>query len=178
MRILMLGNSFTTANDLPGQLAALTGAEVVCHTRGGARLSEHLNPEHPFGRPNPGRPRRGTLGLCGAPGDEPRPLHLSRGASLPVWSGSAPQIRTDRSQCRFSMPPGPIRRAAPSWLPRAGTMTTMARTLSEAYRQGGPGESRPACRGGTSSSMSAPALQNLYAADSVHPNALGSPDCG
>ena len=29
MRILMLGNSFTTANDLPGQLAALTGAEVV-----------------------------------------------------------------------------------------------------------------------------------------------------
>lgn len=44
MRILMLGNSFTTANDLPGRLAALTGAEVVCHTRGGARLSEHLNP--------------------------------------------------------------------------------------------------------------------------------------
>ena len=44
MRILMLGNSFTTANDLPAQLAALTGAEVVCHTRGGARLSEHLNP--------------------------------------------------------------------------------------------------------------------------------------
>ena len=44
MRILMLGNSFTTANDLPGQLAALTGAEVVCHTRGGARLAEHLNP--------------------------------------------------------------------------------------------------------------------------------------
>ena len=44
MRILMLGNSFTTANDLPGQLAALTGTEVVCHTRGGARLSEHLNP--------------------------------------------------------------------------------------------------------------------------------------
>ena len=25
MRILMLGNSFTTANDLPAQLAALTG---------------------------------------------------------------------------------------------------------------------------------------------------------
>ena len=44
MRILMLGNSFTTANHLPGQLAALTGAEVVCHTRGGARLAEHLNP--------------------------------------------------------------------------------------------------------------------------------------
>ena len=44
MRILMLGNSLTTANQMPRMLAELTGAEVVCHTRGGARLSEHLNP--------------------------------------------------------------------------------------------------------------------------------------
>lgn len=43
MRILMLGNSFTFYNDLPSKLAALTSAEVVHHTRGGARLSEHLN---------------------------------------------------------------------------------------------------------------------------------------
>lgn len=44
MRILMLGNSFTFANNLPQMLARITGAEVVQHTRGGARLSEHLNP--------------------------------------------------------------------------------------------------------------------------------------
>lgn len=44
MRILMLGNSLTFANDMPHMLAALTGAEVVHHTRGGARLSEQLNP--------------------------------------------------------------------------------------------------------------------------------------
>lgn len=44
MRILMLGNSFTTANHMPQMLAELTGAEVVHHTRGGTRLSEHLNP--------------------------------------------------------------------------------------------------------------------------------------
>lgn len=44
MRILMLGNSFTTKNDLPSLLAQLTQSEVVAHTRGGARLSEHLNP--------------------------------------------------------------------------------------------------------------------------------------
>ena len=43
MRILMLGNSFTFANDMPVMLAELTGAEVVSHTRGGARLSEQLN---------------------------------------------------------------------------------------------------------------------------------------
>ncbi len=43
MRILMLGNSFTSSNDLPGLLAQLTGAQVIAHTRGGARLSEQLN---------------------------------------------------------------------------------------------------------------------------------------
>ena len=44
VRILMLGNSFTTANDLPLLLGERLEAEVVVHARGGARLSEHLNP--------------------------------------------------------------------------------------------------------------------------------------
>ncbi len=44
MRILMLGNSFTFFNDMPSILAELTGAEVIAHTRGGARLAEQLNP--------------------------------------------------------------------------------------------------------------------------------------
>ncbi len=44
MKILLLGNSFTSANDMPDMLAHLTKAEVVQHTRGGARLAEHLNP--------------------------------------------------------------------------------------------------------------------------------------
>ena len=44
MRILMLGNSFTFANDMPAMLAELTGAEVVHHTRGGARLAEQKYP--------------------------------------------------------------------------------------------------------------------------------------
>ena len=49
MRILMLGNSFTFFNDMPDMLAELTGAEVVAHTRGGARLSEQLNPNTRMG---------------------------------------------------------------------------------------------------------------------------------
>ena len=49
MRILMLGNSFTIANDLPQRLAQLTGAEVAAHTRGGARLAEQLNPKTKLG---------------------------------------------------------------------------------------------------------------------------------
>ena len=43
MRILMLGNSLTFTNHMPLMLAELTGAEVMHHTRGGARLSEQLN---------------------------------------------------------------------------------------------------------------------------------------
>ena len=49
MRILMLGNSLTSANHMPQTLAGLTGAEVISHTRGGARLSEQLNPKTRLG---------------------------------------------------------------------------------------------------------------------------------
>ena len=49
MRILMLGNSFIFTNNMPQMLADLTGAEVVHHTRGGARLSEQLNPSTRLG---------------------------------------------------------------------------------------------------------------------------------
>ncbi len=49
MKILMLGNSFTNANDLPGMLAGLLDAQVVAHARGGATLSEQLNPETELG---------------------------------------------------------------------------------------------------------------------------------
>lgn len=49
MRILMLGNSLTFCCDMPHMLAEFTGAEVVHHTRGGARLSEQLNPSTRLG---------------------------------------------------------------------------------------------------------------------------------
>ncbi len=49
MRILMLGNSYIFTNNMPAMLAELTGAEVVSHTRGGARLAEQLNPKTKMG---------------------------------------------------------------------------------------------------------------------------------
>ena len=49
MRILMIGNSFTFANNMPETLANLIDAEVVQHTRGGARLAEQLNPNTKMG---------------------------------------------------------------------------------------------------------------------------------
>ena len=49
MRILMLGNSLTTANNLPQLLGKLTGGDICVHARGGARLAEHLNPQTRLG---------------------------------------------------------------------------------------------------------------------------------
>ena len=49
MRILMLGNSLTTANNMPQMLAKRLDAEVFVHARGGARLAEQLNPETKMG---------------------------------------------------------------------------------------------------------------------------------
>ena len=48
-RVLMLGNSLTASHGMPDLLAGLLGAEVAVHARGGARLSEHLNPKTRLG---------------------------------------------------------------------------------------------------------------------------------
>jgi len=49
MRILMLGNSFTYYNNMPDMLAELVHAEVTTHARGGAWLSEQLDPDTEIG---------------------------------------------------------------------------------------------------------------------------------
>ena len=49
LKILMLGNSLTSANNMPLMLAKLLGAEVTVHARGGARLAEQLNPNTKMG---------------------------------------------------------------------------------------------------------------------------------
>lgn len=49
MRILFLGNSFTFYHDLPLLVKEMLSCEVQAHTRGGARLAEHLNPETEMG---------------------------------------------------------------------------------------------------------------------------------
>ena len=49
MRILFLGNSFTYYHDLPKIVSCMLPCEVHAHTRGGAKLAEHLNPEAEMG---------------------------------------------------------------------------------------------------------------------------------
>ena len=74
MRILMLGNSFTFTNNMPQMLADLTGAEVDSPHPGRGAAVGTAEPQHQAGRPDPGGAPKGEVGLCGAPGDEPRPI--------------------------------------------------------------------------------------------------------
>lgn len=41
--ILMVGNSLTSANNIPQTLASILDTEVIAITRGGARLAEFSN---------------------------------------------------------------------------------------------------------------------------------------
>ena len=50
MRLLMLGNSFTYANDLPKVLSEILDAEVVQHTMGGITLADQINTDTDFGK--------------------------------------------------------------------------------------------------------------------------------
>ena len=50
MRLLLLGNSFTYENNMPGILAEMLKAEVVQHTMGGALLSDQLNEDTELGK--------------------------------------------------------------------------------------------------------------------------------
>ena len=109
MRILMLGNSLTSANNLPRKLAELTGGEVVSHTRGGARLSDQLNPNTRLGNQT-------QAALQNEQWDYVVLQEMSHGpmtppkASFPAWNSSASRAgRAERP--RFSMPLGPTRKA-------------------------------------------------------------------
>ena len=70
MRILMLGNSFTTANHMPDMLAELTGAEIVQHTRGGERLADQLNPKTKMGKRTQEALQNEKWGFCHFTGNE------------------------------------------------------------------------------------------------------------
>ena len=171
MRILMLGNSFTTANDLPGQLAALTGAEVVCHTRGGARLSEHLNPGTRLGA-------RTQAALAGEHWDYVVLQEMSHGpiTSPKSFFSSVEQL------CRQIRANGAVPILFATWAYQKGgakpdakgwDYDEMGRKLSEAYhREAQENNALIADVGQRFYELSD--TQDLYAADGVHPSELGS----
>lgn len=171
MRILMLGNSFTFTNDMPQTLAELTGAEVVHHTRGGARLSEHLNPGTKLGA-------RTQAALIHEHWDYVVLQEMSHG---PITSPKSffssverlcKQIRVNGAvpilYATWAYQKGGAKLAAKGW-----DYDEMARKLFEAYhRAARENHALVADVGQRFYQLSD--TQNLYADDGVHPNEWGS----
>lgn len=171
MRILMLGNSLTFANDMPQMLAELTGAVVVQHTRGGARLAEQLNPKTGLGA-------RTQAALAQEHWDYVVLQEMSHG---PV---SAPARFADSVArlCALIRANGAVPVLYATWGYQRGSAAlaakgwdydVMARGLAEAYRKAA--EDNRALLAAVGQRFYALAdTQALYAADGVHPNKQGS----
>ena len=171
MRVLMLGNSFIFTNNMPQMLADLTGAEVVQHTRGGARLSEQLNPNTKLGRHT-------QAALQTEQWDYVVLQEMSHG---PI---TAPKsfFSSAEGLCRQIRANGAVPILFATWAyQRGGTKLTdkgwdydeMARALSEAYHKAArENDALIADVGRRFYELSD--TQDLYAADSIHPSELGS----
>ena len=171
MRILMLGNSFIFTNDLPKILADLTGAEVVQHTRGGARLSEQLNPATALGACT-------QAALATERWDYVVLQEMSHGPITAPKSffSSAEQL------CRQIRANGTVPILFATWAyQRGGAKLTdkgwdydeMAQRLSEAYHRAARENGALIADVGQQFYELAD-TQALYAADGVHPSELGS----
>ena len=171
MRILMLGNSFIFTNNMPQMLADLTGAEVVHHTRGGARLSEQLNPSTKLGSQT-------QAALQKEKWDYVVLQEMSHG---PI---TAPKsfFSSVEGLCRQIRANGAVPILFATWAyQRGGAKLTdkgwdydeMAQKLSEAYhRAAQENDALIADVGRRFYELSD--TQNLYATDGVHPSELGS----
>ena len=171
MRILMLGNSLTSANDLPRTLAGLTGGEVVCHTRGGARLSEQLNPHTRLGARTEAalREERWDYVVLQEMSHGPVTSPTRFFASVGKLCG---QIRENGAvpvlYATWAYRKGGAKLAARGW-----DYDGMARGLSEAYhRAARENHGLIADVGRRFYELSD--TWDLYAADGVHPNEAGS----
>ncbi|BDF68139.1 hypothetical protein CE91St43_21110 [Oscillospiraceae bacterium] len=171
MRILMLGNSFTFTNNIPRMLAELTGAEVVHHTRGGARLSEQLNPQTRLGA-------KTQAALANERWDYVVLQEMSHGPITAPKSflGSVrllcEQIRENGAvpllYATWAYQKGGDKLAAKGW-----DYDEMARKLSVAYRQAAQ-ENNALLADVGQRFYELSHTQDLYAADGVHPNEAGS----
>lgn len=171
MRILMLGNSLTSTNHMPELLAELTGAEVVCHTRGGARLSEHLNPKTKLGA-------RTQAALTQTHWDYVVLQEMSHGPVTAPKSffSSAAQLCTQIGQngavpvfyATWAYQKGGAKLAAKGW-----DYDEMARKMTEAYHEAAR-ENHALIADVGQRFYEQSDTRDLYAADGVHPNAQGS----
>lgn len=171
VRILMLGNSFTSTNHMPQIVAQLTGGEVVHHSRGGARLSEHLNPNSKLGA-------RTQAALAHERWDYVVLQEMSHG---PVTSPKSFFSSVERL-CGQIRENGAVPILYATWAyqkngeklsAKGWDYEEMAVKMSEAYHKAAQeNDALIADVGRRFYELSD--TQNLYAADGVHPNEIGS----
>ena len=171
MRILMLGNSFTFTNNMPQMLADLTGAEVVHHTRGGARLSEQLNPSTKLGSQTQAALQKEKWDYVVLQEMSHGPITASK-SFFSSMEQLCRQIQANGAVpilfATWAYQRGGAKLAAKGW-----DYDEMAQKLSEAYhRAAQENDALIADVGRQFYELSD--TQNLYAADGVHPNGLGS----
>ena len=169
MRILMLGNSLTTAHGLPDTLARELGAEVLVHARGGARLAEHLNPKTKNGAR--------TLAALAPVGPGGEPAH-------PLWDYVVPEAyaRSAAALCALARGAGATPVIYATWAYREGSARLARLGLSYAQmhdlmhgsfvRVAAQNEAMLADACDAFYGAADPAA--LYAPDGVHPSQMGT----
>ena len=171
MRILMLGNSFIFTNNMPQMLADLTGAEVIHHTRGGARLSEQLNSNTRLGSQTQAALRNGQWDY----------VVLQEMSHGPITASKSFFSSVERL-CRQIRANGAVPILFATWAyQRGGAKLTakgwdydgMAQRLSEAYHKAARENNTLIADVGRRFYELAD-TQALYAADGVHPNEFGT----
>ena len=171
MRILMLGNSFTTANNLPQALASLTGAEVACSARGGARLSEQLNPGSRLGSQTRAALQKEKWDYAVLQEMSHGPITAPRSFFSSV-EGLCRQIRANGAVpilfATWAYQRGGAKLTAKGW-----DYNEMARTLSEACHKAARENNTLIADVGRRFYELA-GTRNLYAPDGVHPNEFGT----
>ena len=171
MRILMLGNRFTSTNNMPEMLADLTGAEVFHHTRGGARLSEQLNPNTRLGNQT-------QAALQNEQWDYVVLQEMSHGPiTAPKSFFSSVERLCGQIRANGAVPilfaTWAYQKDGAKLIAKGWDYDEMARKLSEAYhRAAQENDTLIADVGRQFYELSD--TQNLYAADGVHPSELGS----
>ena len=171
MRILMLGNSFTFANDMPDMLAELLNAEVVHHTRGGAHLAEQLNPDTEMGAKTLDAMTRETWDY----------VVLQEYSTGPL-TGRERFLQSVERLCQLIRRNGAIPILYATWAFKKGGIKLaesgldydeMYRGLYDAYHEAGEKYGVPVADVGKRF-YELSAQENLYAHDDYHPNRAGS----
>ena len=171
MRILMLGNSFIFTNDLPKILADLTGAEVVQHTRGGARLSEQLNPATALGACTQAALATERWDYVVLQGMSHGPITAPKSFFSSVARLCA-QIRANGA-VPVLYATWPYEKGGAALTKKGWDYDEMARGLQEAYHRAA--EKNNALLADVGERFCALCTtQQLYAADGVHPNEQGT----